>query len=113
MFSLGRIFLIVAVTSFLAPSFCPGMSGGCKENPTISASDCRLSQTSHCCKHSCCKFTKHSVVSKVRDAALNNYELVFSPLCQISPTATSSEFLFFHPKIHTFYHPEFSQVLRL
>jgi hypothetical protein len=113
MFSFGRIILIIAVASFLAPSFSPGVLAGCNEKVMISSSGCQQSVTAPCCKHSCCRYTKHTVDPKVRVVVLNSPIFVYVPKVGALANFNAEEFQVSHQKIRSFYHPEFSQVLRL
>ena len=113
MFSLSRLFLIVAVTSFLTPCFCPGMVMGCKGSFALFAPDCRQNEATPCCKHSCCKYTNRTVVSKNRNIALNSPVLALVPSSETLSVINLDGLLVSRPQIRAFYHPEYSQILRL
>ena len=113
MLSFSRIILIVMVTNFLSSGFCQGMAVGCKDGFTLSAPNCQQSQATPCCKHSCCKYTNHTVVSKSRYITLNSPALVLSPSNETLSVVNFDGQLVSHPKIRAFYHPEFSKILRI
>ncbi len=113
MLSFSRMFLVVAVTSFLTPCFCPAMVDGCKDGLSLSASNCQQNQTAPCCNHSCCNYTNHAVVSKTREAKFVGLALVFLPSNETFLAVNGDRFLVSRPKIRILYHPEYSQVLRL
>jgi hypothetical protein len=113
MFFLSRVFLIAAVISFLIPCVCPAMAGAYKTSSALSAVNCQQNQASPCSNHACCHYTNHVVVPEIWKVPLNSPALVLSSSSDTLSGANLDGFLAFHPKIRVFYHPEYSQVLRL